>query len=59
MIHPMIVRALASLPAGVGWKAFFKRHGFSLRRRTTVRQRVPRDLVPKVVSFVMNVRRRM
>ena len=28
-----------------GWlEGFFKRHGFSLRRRTTVSQRLPRDL---------------
>ena len=45
-----------------GWlERFFNRHGFSLRHRTTVGQRLPRDLVPKVVSkvvsFVMHTRR--
>ena len=34
-----------------------KRHGFSLRRRTTVSQRLPKDLVPKVTMFIMATRR--
>lgn len=41
-----------------GWlDRFFNRHGFTLRRRTTVGQRLPRELVPKVVSFLVRVRR--
>ena len=44
--------------ASRGWlEKFFCRNGFSLRRRTTVGQRLPRDLVPKVVSFLMHTRR--
>ena len=34
-----------------------KRHGFSLRRQTTVSQRLPKDLVPKVTTFIMGTRR--
>ena len=49
-----------SFSANRGWlEGSFKRHVFSLRRRMTVSQRLPRDLVPKVVSFVINVRRHM
>ena len=33
-----------------------KRHGFSLRRRTTVSKRLPKDLVPKVTLFIMATR---
>ena len=36
---------------------FFKRNGLSLRRRTTVSQRLPQDLIPKVTSFIMKTRR--
>ena len=39
--------------ASRGWlEKFMKRHGFSLRRRTTVSQRLPKDLVPKVTMYV-------
>ena len=34
-----------------------KRHDFSLRRKTTVSQRLPRDLVPKVSGFIIATRR--
>ena len=34
-----------------------RRHGFSLRRRTTVSQRLPKDVVPKVTMFIMAIRR--
>lgn len=34
-----------------------ERHSFSLRRRTTVSQRLPADVITKVVSFVMCVRK--
>lgn len=44
--------------ASRGWlEKFMKRHGFSLRRRTTVSQRLPKDLVPKVTMFIMATRR--
>lgn len=44
--------------ASNGWtENFFKRHDFSLRRRTTVSQRLPRDLVPKVTTFITAIRR--
>ena len=44
--------------ASRGWlEKFFHLHGLSLRRRITITQRLPRDLVPKVVSFVMTTRR--
>ena len=44
--------------ASRGWlENFFKRHDFSLRRKTTVCQRLPRDLIPKVVSYLMKVRK--
>lgn len=36
---------------------YFQRHGLSLRRRTIVSQRLPKDLQPKVASFILNVRR--
>ena len=44
--------------ASRGWiEKFLKRNGFSLRRRTTVSQRLPQDLIPKVSSFVLRVRK--
>lgn len=44
--------------ASRGWlENFFQRYGLSLRRRTTVSQRLPKDLEPKVASFILNVRR--
>ena len=43
--------------ASRGWlEKFFCCHGFSLCCGTTVRQRLPRDLVPKDVSFLMRTR---
>ena len=43
--------------ASRGWlEKFFRRNGFSLRRRTTVSQRLPEDLQPKVISFIMKTR---
>ena len=43
--------------ASRGWlEKFLNRHGFSLRRRTTVSQRLPGDLQPKVISFIMKTR---
>ena len=41
--------------ASDGWlQKFLKRHSFSLRRRTTVGQRLPQDLITKVVGFIMS-----
>ena len=43
--------------ASRGWlEKFFKRHHLSLHRRTTVSQRLPQDLVPKVTGFIMATR---
>ena len=44
--------------ASRGWlEKFMKRNCFSLRRQTTVSQRLPKDFVPKVTMFVMPIRR--
>ena len=44
--------------ASDGWlQKFLKRHSFCLRRRTTVGQRLPQDLITKVVGFIMSTRR--
>lgn len=45
--------------ASRGWlELFMKRHSMSLRRRTTVSQRLPSDLLPfKVTAFIVNTRR--
>ena len=44
--------------ASDGWlQKFLKRHSFSLRRRTTVGQRLPQDLITKVVGFIMSTRK--
>ena len=46
--------------ASRGWlEKFLKRQEFTIRRRTTVSQRLPRELVPKVVGFIMHLRRRL
>ena len=54
-------RTLASAEefrASRGWlEKFMERKGLSLRRRTTVCQRKPADHIPKIVNFVMKVRR--
>ncbi len=43
--------------ASRGWlRRFMKRHGLSLRRKTTVCQATPADCIPKLVSFVMHLR---
>ena len=36
---------------------FMERHSFSIRRRTTVSQHLPADMISKVVSFVMHIRK--
>ena len=44
--------------ASRGWlERFLERNGLSLRRRTTVSQRLPQDLIQKVSSFLLHVRR--
>ena len=41
-----------------GWlKKFFRCHGFTIRHHTTVSQHLPWDLVPKVVGFIIHLRR--
>ena len=43
--------------ATTGWiSKFLKRHNFSLRRKTTVSQRLPQDLITKVSGFIMATR---
>ena len=44
--------------ASDGWlQKFLKQYSFSLRRRTTVGQRLPQDLITKVVGFIMSTRK--
>lgn len=44
--------------ASRGWlERFLTRHGYSLRRRTTVSQSLPNQLVNKVSSFILHVRK--
>ena len=41
-----------------GWlEKFFKRNGLSLCRRTTVSQQLPQNLIPKITSFIVKIRR--
>ena len=48
----------SNFTASRGWlEKFFRRHQLSLRRRTTVSQRLPSDLIPKVVDFIMKTRK--
>ena len=45
--------------ASEGWLyRFMQRNKISLRRKTTVSQRLPRDLVPKIASYIMTVRQK-
>ena len=44
--------------ACTGWlRNFMKRNGLSLRQKTSVAQKVPDQLIDKLVSFVIHVRR--
>ena len=56
-----IIRAhgeASDFTASRGWlERFCRRHQLSLRRRTTVSQRLPSDLIPKVISFIMKTRK--
>ena len=43
--------------ASRGWlQRFMNRHDLSLRRKTTVSQSVPSDVIPKLVSFILHLR---
>ena len=42
--------------ASRGWlKRFMKRYDLSLRRKTTISQAVPSDVIPKLVSFMLHL----
>ena len=42
--------------ASRGWlEKFLKRQEFKIRRQTTISQQLPRELVPKVVGFIMHL----
>ena len=44
--------------ASRGWLSnFFKCHKFSLRRRTTVGQKLPQDYIQKISSYLMRLRK--
>ena len=44
--------------ASRGWcEKFMRRHGFSLRRKTTTAQKDPAEMIERIVGFVMHLRR--
>ena len=44
--------------ASKGWiQKFMRRHGLSIRRRTTVAQKDPEQLINKLVAYVLQARR--
>ena len=44
--------------ASPGWvDKFMARHGLSLRRKTTVAQKDPEQLIDKLVGYVLHIRR--
>ena len=56
--HARSLSTLANFKASVGWlRRFMKRHGLSLRRKTTVCQTTPSDCIPKLVDFITYIRR--
>ena len=49
---------LASFKASKGWPCLFlKRKGLSLRKKTTVSQKTPSDVIPKLVTYIMRLRK--
>ena len=47
-----------SFVASRGWlEKFMRRHGLSLRRRTTIGQKDPQQLINRLVSYVIHARR--
>ena len=47
-----------SFKASKGWlQLFLKRKNLSLRKRTTVSQKTPADVIPKLTSFIMHLRK--
>ena len=49
---------LASFKASRGWlQLFLRRKKLSLRRKTTVCQKTPQDVIPKLVSYIMHLRK--
>ena len=49
---------LSTFKASKGWlQVFMKRNKLSLRRKTTVCQKTPQDLIPKLISYIMYLRR--
>ena len=46
--------------ASRGWLCrFFKRNNLSLRRRTTTGQKLPKDLMPKIQTFLLGIRNKV
>ena len=53
-----LTQARGDFRASDGWlQKFLKRHSFSLCQITTVDQRLPQDLITKVVDFIMTTRK--
>ena len=51
-----LVTTMERFVASRGWlDLFMKRHGLSLRRKTTVCQSTPTDYIPKIVSFICHL----
>ena len=49
---------LANFKASRGWlRLFLRRKKLSLRRKTTVCQKTPQDVIPKLVSYIMHLRK--
>ena len=47
-----------SFVASRGWcEKFMRRHGFSLRRKTTTAKKDPSYMIDRIVSYVLHIRR--